>query len=91
MVVMHSCDNPRCVNPEHLSLGTQADNVADMIAKGRKVTVPNNKNARKLGDVDISRIRDLLAGGVMGAKIAEEFGVSGSTISRIKLGKTWAV
>ena len=35
MVVMHSCDNPACVNPEHLSIGTPKDNTHDMIAKGR--------------------------------------------------------
>jgi hypothetical protein len=38
MVVMHICDNPPCIRPEHLRLGTQADNVADMYAKGRHST-----------------------------------------------------
>lgn len=36
MVVMHTCDNPRCVNVDHLKLGTQAENVADMVNKGRQ-------------------------------------------------------
>lgn len=35
MVVMHTCDNPRCINPEHLVLGTQGDNIDDCISKGR--------------------------------------------------------
>jgi DNA-binding XRE family transcriptional regulator len=49
MVLLHSCDNPRCINLEHLSLGTQADNIADMIAKGRgpQLTGDNNINRQK--------------------------------------------
>jgi hypothetical protein len=51
-VVCHKCDNPKCVNPDHLFLGTQADNVKDMIAKGRYV-----KPQSKLSDADIVAIQ----------------------------------
>jgi hypothetical protein len=40
--VLHRCDNPPCFNPEHLFLGTQVDNLADMRAKGRNVTIVSN-------------------------------------------------
>jgi hypothetical protein len=43
MVLLHSCDNPPCIRLSHLSLGTQAENVADMIAKGRHVAPPRRK------------------------------------------------
>ena len=45
-VVMHTCDNPACINPGHLRLGTQADNLADMRAKGRANHRPNHVAAR---------------------------------------------
>lgn len=52
-IVMHTCDNPGCVNPAHLELGSQADNVKDMIAKGRYV-----KPQSKLSDDDLKDIRN---------------------------------
>ena len=55
-VVMHTCDNPRCINPEHLALGSQADNMADMVDKKRSLTGIKNHQA-KLSDHQVKAIR----------------------------------
>lgn len=52
MHILHDCDNPKCVNPAHLSLGTHADNMADMNAKGRHV------GSTKLSDAQIAEVRE---------------------------------
>jgi hypothetical protein len=90
MFVCHHCDNPGCVNPEHLFLGTHKDNMADMWKKGR--ALPRRGSAHhnaRLIEEDIPRIRDMLACGAKQKEIAELFGVGFNAISEIKLGKKW--
>ena len=66
-VIMHSCDTPNCINPEHLSHGTQADNIADMVEKGRRVTVKGSaQKDAKLSESDIPVIRKMLKDGQIG-------------------------
>ena len=87
MVVMHSCDNPGCVNPDHLSIGTQADNIRDMCLKGRNSGWRGGDvNTVVLTKEDVVFIRQL---GGQGRKIAKCFGVSETTISNIINRKTW--
>jgi hypothetical protein len=89
-VIMHTCDTPNCVNPAHLVHGTQAENIADMVAKGRRVTVKGSaQKDAKLIESDIPVIRTLLASGVSGYRISKQFKVSEQTIRFIKQGKTW--
>jgi len=84
LFVLHTCDNPPCTNPNHLFLGTNKDNMQDMIKKGRKKIVIKIK----LTEQDIRTIRKLIHFGVNQYKIAEKFNVNQGTISRIKLFKS---
>lgn len=92
--VLHKCDNPLCINPEHLFLGTLADNMQDAMRKGR-LKVPTSSlfgeanPAAVLTQADVNVIRDHLRAGATQAQIAILFGVSESNISRIKRGETW--
>jgi len=89
-VIMHSCDTPNCINPTHLSHGTQADNIADMVAKGRRVTVQGSaQKDAKLNELDIPVIRQMLKEGVSGYAISKKYKVSESAIRFIKQNRTW--
>ena len=88
--VLHSCDNPPCCNPRHLRLGTQAENVADMHARGRNGQPKGETHCHaKLTDDAVREIRRLLAGGVRQREIAAAYGVAAQQISEIKLDKAW--
>ena len=80
--VLHKCDNRKCVNPEHLFLGTQAENVADMDAKGRRVLHP--KITHEMADT----MRKLRAERYSQQHIADQFGVSQALVSRLLRGVT---
>lgn len=89
-VVMHTCDNPRCVNPAHLVLGTQKQNVHDMIAKKRDVRVSliGTKSARaKLTDEQVAEIRASELGTV---ELSKKYGLSRSAIARARYGQSYA-
>lgn len=93
LVVMHSCDNRACINPAHLSVGTQAENIADMHSKSRHKTLKGEQNPRaKLTESDVAKIKSQYKKGYGGYgmyRLAKDFGVSKTTISSLLKGKTW--
>lgn len=86
--VLHQCDNRRCINPDHLFLGTRGDNNADRSKKGRSFTGLHGWLA-KLTESDIPKIRTLLSQGESHRSVARKFSVSHRTIGDIALGRTW--
>lgn len=88
--VCHSCDNTKCINPNHLFLGTHQDNMKDMIKKQRWEPLRGNqRNDRKLCENDIIVIRDYLSSEKTYSEIAKFYQVDKSTIRRIVLKKSW--
>jgi hypothetical protein len=89
MFVCHHCDNPLCVNPKHLFLGTPKDNSYDMTCKGRQAK-GNELPQAKLTENQVREINLLLyEGNLSTSKIAKLFGVAVNTIQDIKNGQTW--
>lgn len=91
MLVLHSCDTPLCVNPDHLRVGTHVDNMADMKARGR-ATGPKLgvKHPRAiLTPAKVRRIRKLRATGKGYREIGERFGISPQHARKIGAGVLW--
>ena len=95
LCVCHSCDNPPCVNPKHLWVGTNADNVADKIAKGRLYSGKGAGKGMKhhwsnLTDEDVISIRKLYATGKYPyTKLSKMFNTDMSNIGYIIRRETW--
>ncbi len=93
LVVRHRCDVRGCINIDHLELGTQKDNVHDMLDRGRDVRARGEAHGRaKLAQDQVAEIRRRYRRGVRGAGIsslAREFDVARSTLRSILIGKNW--
>lgn len=92
LCVLHRCDTPACVNPDHLFLGTHAENNEDMVKKGRNVRRPALNRGEHNGSAKLTR-RQIMAIREDPRRspmiLAEEYGVSKSTIWLIRTNRTW--
>lgn len=86
MVVRHTCDNPACINPDHLILGSQKDNVADREARGRRTVVGEAIGTSKLTVEDVLAIR---ASTESLRVLADRYGIDPSNVWLIRTGKSW--
>lgn len=91
MLVLHKCDNPPCVNPNHLFLGTSSDNTIDAINKGRrKIRNGNQVNTSKLNESQVIEIRKKhKQGGISLAQLGREYGVRITSIHAIIHRRAW--
>ena len=85
MLVCHTCDERRCCNPAHLYLGTPADNMRDMVARGRD----RRRTQAKLTEAQVREIRQMADTGHSRREIAEWFGVTTAAIGYVLRRVTW--
>lgn len=92
MHVLHACDNPRCVNPEHLFLGTHDDNMADKKEKGRAHRLPGERHPLAKITDDVAReIYDaVVRRGEPSPAVAKMYQVNYHTVRKIATGKQWS-
>lgn len=87
LVVRHKCDNPACVNIEHLSLGTQADNIEDKRARNR-FRSPRGE-AHPFAKLTAADVREIRASAAKSAVLAPRYGLTPSAITSIRVGRRW--
>lgn len=85
LIVCHHCDNPGCVNPDHLFVGTSKDNAQDALQKRRNYV--GEKNGRS--KLTAENVKEILNSSLNGQQLADKFGVTRSTINNVRKGTTW--
>ena len=87
LIVMHMCDNPPCYRLDHLRLGTRADNVADMVTKGRQM----RGEGQPLAKLTAEQVLEIYARpDEQHLVLAREYGVADTTVRRIRTGESWS-
>ena len=91
LCVLHRCDNRGCVRPDHLFLGTSADNTADMMAKGRNGVNPDPLKGMQHAKAKLNdaKVRAIHASYATHTALAQRYGVTKQVISAVRKGKTW--
>jgi hypothetical protein len=87
--VLHACDNPPCVNPAHLHLGTHQQNMAEATERGRMLRGEDQPNA-KLTAAQVLAIRERRRQGATWSRLAAEFATPERTVRAAASGRTWA-
>lgn len=104
MVLLHRCDVPACVNPDHLAVGTQADNIADALRKGRRARKPERERrvakakppghglgtGRANAKLTEEQVLDIRSSDESSRRLANRLSVSPSLIRQIRRGEAWA-
>jgi hypothetical protein len=90
MVVMHMCDNPSCVNPSHLRVGSASENVRDAFNKGRRTSTFKTGAAHHAAVLDAEKVKYIRANKqVSQTKMAKQLGCSRSAVAAVLEGRTW--
>jgi hypothetical protein len=88
MVVCHKCDNPPCVNPWHLFLGTKRDNTLDAMRKGR-LKWPDVRDKNPNAKITAAQALEIRSASGTHSDIAKNYGISPSSVGQIKSGVQW--
>ena len=90
MCILHRCDQPKCVRPEHLFCGTLSDNMKDCVSKGRNFIPDNRGTNAKWAKLTETAVQDIRSKAMSGVAYARKYNVSKSAIYQIWCGNNWA-